>query len=86
MPTSWSAIIKAAGSASGAFALIALGFYGGQYAAKFKSPYDEFASWICLCLLASGAIIAIVQIGVNAWRSLFASAATRPRSTVPKRK
>jgi hypothetical protein len=80
MPESWSAVIKAAGPASGAFALIAVALFGGQFAAKFKSPFDDFASWMCIIMLAIGAIIAIIQIGMNAYRSSGVSVATRFRS------
>jgi hypothetical protein len=79
----WSVLIKSAGPASGAFALIALGIYGGQYAAKFKTPFDDCASFGCLSLMVIGALIAIPQIGVTAYRSSFPSIRAPSRSAEP---
>ena len=76
MSLSWTELIRAGGPASGACGLFALGVYGGQYAVKFKPPFDDYASWGCLTLMTAGTIIAIPQIGVVAYRSLFTTAAT----------
>jgi hypothetical protein len=52
-------IIKGAGSAAGGLAIAAYGVWGGQYAAKFKPPVDDFASWTCFAAIVVGLIIAV---------------------------
>jgi len=55
-------IIKAAGPAAGGLAIAFYGVWGGQYAAKFKPPVDDFASWTCFAAM-------IVGLAIAAWRS-----------------
>ncbi len=69
----WTALIRAGGPASGAVLLVAVGAYGGTQAAQFKPPFDDYASWICLFLMAIGGLIATVQIGTTAYRSSFSA-------------
>jgi hypothetical protein len=52
-------IIKGAGPATGGLAIAAYGVWGGQYAAKFKPPLDDFASWACFIAIIIGLIIAV---------------------------
>jgi len=52
-------IIKGAGPAAGGLAIAAYGAWGGQYAAKFKPPVDDFASWTCFAAIIVGLAIAI---------------------------
>lgn len=58
--------IKAAGPAAGGLAIAFYGVYGGQYATKFKPPYDDFASGICL-------IAMVIGIGIATWRTIRSS-------------
>jgi len=57
-------VIKAAGPAAGGLAIAFYGVWGGQYAAKFKPPVDDFASWTCFGAIVVGLAIAI-------WRSAW---------------
>ena len=57
-------IIKAAGPAAGGLAIACYGVWGGQYAARFKPPVDDFASWACFGAIIIGLLIAI-------WRSAW---------------
>lgn len=68
---SWNELVKAAGPASRALALFSVAIWGGQFAKLFKPPADDFVTWLCSGMALAGAVIAIVQIGVGAWRSIF---------------
>ena len=52
-------VIKSAGPAAGGLAIAFYGVWGGQYAAKFKAPVDDFASWACFVAIVIGLIIAV---------------------------
>lgn len=54
-------IIKAAGPAAGGLAIAFYGVWGGQYAARFKPPVDDFASWACFGAIIAGLLIAIYR-------------------------
>ncbi len=58
-------IIKAAGPAVGGLAIAAYGVWGGQYAAKFKPPIDDFASWACFAAIVIGLAIAIYRAALR---------------------
>ena len=55
-------VIKGSGPTAGGLAIAAYGVWGGQYAAKFKPPVDDFASWACFAAIVIGLLIAT-------WRS-----------------
>jgi hypothetical protein len=65
-PTVWRTLIMEAGPATGPLLLAATGLYGGRYAAEFKPPFDDYASWICIAFVVTGGIIATVQFTVSA--------------------
>lgn len=69
MADSWGELIKAGGPAIGGLMLFAWGAFTGQYAAKFKPPFDEFASGICIFLMAAGFFIAVIQTILSAYKS-----------------
>jgi hypothetical protein len=75
-PEFWSALIRAGGPAIGGLLLAAVGGYGGQYAAMFKPPYDDYASLICLGAMAAGTVIAAIKIIMSS----FAPSVIRSRS------
>jgi hypothetical protein len=56
-------IIKSAGPSAGGLAIAAYGVVGGQFAAKFKVPFDDYASVGCLAAMVVGLCIAI-------WRAI----------------
>jgi hypothetical protein len=56
-------VIKAAGPAAGGLAIALYGVWGGQYAAKFKPPIDDFASWVCFAAM-------IIGLAIATWRAV----------------
>lgn len=69
----WDDIIKALGPAVGGIALAGVGCYGGYYAKLFKSPYDDWASVICLIAMGWGLLLAGIQISVKTFRQVTQS-------------
>jgi hypothetical protein len=55
-------IIRVAGPAAGGLLIAFYGVWGGQYAAKFKPPFDDVASVICVAAM-------VIGIGAATWHS-----------------
>lgn len=74
-------VLKRAGPATAGLAIAVYGVVGGQFAAKFKEPFDGYASILCILAMAVG-------LGIAVFRALQGGPATRssrPRTTSPRR-
>jgi hypothetical protein len=67
------------GDLVGPCALIALGFWGGGFAGEFKS-FEIYASFICVALMAAGAFMAVILVGVLTYRTISTGSSNGPRS------
>jgi hypothetical protein len=81
MQEAFTHVIKAAGPATGGLALFGVGIYGGQYACRFKAPFDDYASWGCMILMVAGGSIAIIQIIRQACKKTITHPAENPKIT-----